>query len=61
MDQPMAELVNQPSVNLQGRYGVRVFSLNNLPQFFEWLDELKNEMSDAHKAGIMAAYPRRNV
>ncbi|WP_341521922.1 hypothetical protein AABC73_28995 [Pseudomonas sp. G.S.17] len=57
MDQPMAELVRLPSVDLQGRYGVRVFSLNNLPQFFEWLDELERGMSDDHKAGIKAAYP----
>lgn len=57
MDQPMADLVRQPSVDLQGRYGVRVFSLNNLDKFFEWIDELENGMSDDHKAGIEAAYP----
>ncbi len=60
MDQPMAELVSHPNVDLQGRYGVRVFSLNNLAQFFEWIDELESGMSDDHKAGIEAAYPSRN-
>lgn len=60
MDQPMAELVRQPSVDLQGRYGVRVFSLNKLAQFFEWLDELECSMSNEHKAGIEAAYPQRS-
>ncbi|MEE4461309.1 hypothetical protein V2S84_04035 [Azotobacter chroococcum] len=60
MDQPMADLVRQPSVDLQGRYGVRVFSLNNLAQFFEWMDELECGMSEDHKAGIEAAYPKRN-
>src|SRR5437879_2214812 len=29
MDQPMAELVRQPTVSLEQRYGVKVFSLNN--------------------------------
>lgn len=57
MDQPMAEIVRQPSVDLQGRYGVRVFSLNNLDQFFVWLDELESDMSEDHKAGVEAAYP----
>lgn len=60
MDQPMAELVSHPNIDLQGRYGVRVFSLNNLTQFFEWIDELESSMSDDHKAGIEAAYPSRN-
>lgn len=58
MDQPMADLVRQPSVDLHGRYGVRVFSLNNLTQFFEWIDELGCGMTDDHKAGIEAAYPK---
>lgn len=60
MDQPMAELVRQPSVDLERRYGVRVFSLNNLTQFFEWIDELERGMSDEHKVGIEAAYPKRS-
>lgn len=59
MDQPMADLVRHPYVDLQGRYGVRVFSLNNLAEFFEWLDELESGMSADHKAGIEAAYPKR--
>jgi len=60
MDQPMADLVRQPGIDLQGRYGVRVFSLNNLAQFFEWIDELERGMSDDHKSGIEAAYPERS-
>ncbi|AZC81197.1 hypothetical protein C4K30_2073 [Pseudomonas chlororaphis subsp. piscium] len=60
MDQPMADLVRQPGIDLQGRYGVRVFSLNNLAQFFEWIDELEYGMSDDHKSGIEAAYPERS-
>lgn len=57
MDQPMAELVRQPSVGLEQRYGVRVFSLNSLDEFLEWLDALAREMSDEHRAGVAAAYP----
>lgn len=57
MDQPMAELVRQPTVGLEQRFGVKVFSLNNLHEFLDWLDGLEHDISDEHKAGIAAAYP----
>ncbi|RYD72258.1 MAG: hypothetical protein EOP84_23460 [Verrucomicrobiaceae bacterium] len=57
MDQPMADLVRQPSVGLQERYGVQVFNLNNLPAFFSWLDELEQGMSAEHVNGLLRAYP----
>lgn len=57
MDQPMADLVRQPTVGLQDRYGVQVFSLNNLPAFFDWLDELEQGMSAEHLNGLLTAYP----
>ena len=57
MDQPMADLVRQPSLDLERRYGVKVFSLNNMNEFMDWLDGVENEMSDEHRAGLKAAYP----
>jgi hypothetical protein len=57
MDQPMAELVRQPTVDLENRYGVRVFSLNNQDAFLAWLDDLEDGMSQQHKEGVAAAYP----
>jgi len=57
MDTPMAELTRQPSVGLEARYGVRVFSLNNWEEFLAWLDGLEVGMSTAHITGIEAAYP----
>jgi hypothetical protein len=59
MDQPMAELVRQPTVDLEHRYGVRVFSLNNQDAFLAWLDHLEGGMSQEHKEGVAAAYPER--
>lgn len=61
MDQPMAELVRHPTVGLEPRYGVKVFSLNNLNEFLAWLDGLELDMSDEHKAGVRAAYPERRL
>jgi len=57
MDKPMAELVRQPTVGLEQRYGVMVFSLNNWEDLLAWLDGLEAGMSDEHKAGVAAAYP----
>jgi hypothetical protein len=59
MDQPMADLVRQPTVSLDRRYGVKVFSLNNQDEFLAWLAELERDMSEEHKVGIQAAYPER--
>jgi hypothetical protein len=58
MDTPMAELVRQPSVGLEARYGVRVFSLNNWDELLVWLDALEANMSAEHRSGVEAAYPR---
>jgi hypothetical protein len=57
MDTPMADLVRQPTVGLEQRFGVKVFSLNNWDDFAAWLDSLVAGMSDDHKAGVVAAYP----
>ncbi|MDO9269437.1 MAG: hypothetical protein Q7T96_10055 [Methylobacter sp.] len=56
MDQPMASLVADPRIGLEKRYGVKVFSLNNWPQFFAWLENLETEMTQEHRAGLSAAY-----
>ena len=60
MDQPMADLVRQPTVDLESRYGVKVFSLNNLDEFVVWLSELGRGMSMEHLRGLKAAYPGRS-
>jgi|WetSurMetagenome_2_1015567.scaffolds.fasta_scaffold00073_21 hypothetical protein len=57
MDKLMADLVGKPTVGLEQRYGVKVFSLNNWDELLEWLNELEANMSDEHKAGVSAAYP----
>ena len=57
MDKPMASLVTDPHVDLENKYGVKVFSLNNWDQFFDWLDTLEAGMTQEHRAGLSAAYP----
>jgi hypothetical protein len=37
VDQPMASILNDGRVNLTGRFGTKVFSLNNWDQLLQWL------------------------
>ncbi len=59
MDTAMAELVRHPTVGLESRYGVRVFSLSNWGEFLAWLDQLEAGMSTEHWIGIETAYPSK--
>jgi hypothetical protein len=57
VDTPMAELVRQPTVALEQRFGVKVFSLRNWDALFTWLDELEAGMTDEHRVALAAVYP----
>jgi len=57
MDTPMAELVRQPTVALEQRYGVKVFSLRNWDALFTWLDQLEAGITDEQRAALAAVYP----
>jgi len=57
MDKAMAEIVTDPRINIEARYGVKVFSLTNLDGFLEYLDGLENGMSSEHRSGLAEAYP----
>jgi hypothetical protein len=56
MDAPMADLVRQPTVALEQRYGVRVFSRRTLDALLAWLDELEASVSAEHRAAVAAVY-----
>jgi hypothetical protein len=56
IDKFMADLVGKPTINLQKRYDVEVFSLSNWDALLKWLDGLEAGMSAEHKAGVAAAY-----
>jgi len=59
MDQPMADLVSRPTVQLEERYATKVFSLKNWDDFLAWLDQLEGEMSAVHREGLRLAYPTK--
>jgi hypothetical protein len=56
MDQPMAELVSHPYVDLEKRYGVKVFSLNTWNELLAWFDTIEAEMTDEHRVGLSQCY-----
>jgi hypothetical protein len=57
MDTPMAELVRQPAVALEHRYGVKVFSLRNWDELTTWLDQLESAITGEHRAALAEVYP----
>lgn len=56
VDKPMAELVTSSRLNIESEFDIRVFSLNNWDEFYCWLNELENRITDDHRAGLEAAY-----
>jgi hypothetical protein len=53
----MAELVRQPAVALEHRYGVKVFSLRNWDELTTWLDQLESAITGEHRAALAEVYP----
>jgi hypothetical protein len=42
MDKAMVHIVADPRINLEGRFGVKLFSVNNWEEFLGWLNDLQN-------------------
>jgi hypothetical protein len=57
MDKAMAHVVADPRINLGGRFGVKVFSLNNWDEFLTWLGDIEGGMSEEYRAALSAVYP----
>lgn len=57
MDKPMAEMMTDRRIDLETRFGVKVFSLSNLAEFHGWLDDIEAQMSEEHRQAVRAAYP----
>lgn len=57
VDKFMADLVKRPTVGLEQRYGVKVFSLSSWDDLLAWLDNLETGMDEDHRIGVAAAYP----
>jgi hypothetical protein len=58
VDRAMAELVAHPQIALAETFGVKVFSLQNWPRLFEWLDSMEASASAEHQAALAAIQER---
>lgn len=56
MDKAMAELASDSRINLEKKYNVKIFSLNNWDELIAWLDGLLSNMSNEHCVGVVEAY-----
>lgn len=57
IDAPMHEIVGRQQVNLENRYGVKVFSRSNWNEMLTWFDEIEAGMTDQHRQALAIAYP----
>jgi hypothetical protein len=57
VDQPMASILNDGRLCITGRYGTRIFSLNNWDELMDWLRSLIDSMTAEHRRGLALAYP----
>jgi hypothetical protein len=57
MDKAMAHIVANRHINLEARFGVKIFSVNNWDEFLGWLNDLQAGMSTQHRTALSDAYP----
>ncbi len=57
IDGPMHEIVGRQQVDLEKRYGVKVFSRSNWDEMLAWFDDIEAEMTDEHRQALAVAYP----
>jgi hypothetical protein len=57
-DRAMANLLNDPLVNIEQDFGCKIFSASKMEEFFRWLDDVKSRMAPDHADGLMWAYPQ---
>lgn len=57
IDQPMFNMVNDKRINLEANFNVKVFSLSNLSDFEEWLDDIEKSITKEHEDDLKLVYP----
>lgn len=57
VDKEFREMASQKNVDVPGRFGARLFSMKTRDQFVAYLDDTLHDISDAHREGLVLAYP----
>jgi len=53
----MADLLNDPAVAVEQRFGCKIFSVANWAEFSEWLEVVKSGMTAEHLEGLKWGLP----
>lgn len=57
MEKKMTAYLSDPRINLETRYGVKLFSVDTIDDFVSWIDELIEGMTDTHREGLSVIFP----
>ncbi|GAM98157.1 hypothetical protein U91I_01788 [alpha proteobacterium U9-1i] len=57
MDNAMAQMMRDPRIALEQRFGTKVFSISNWKQFLNWIEEVDGSLSPEHLRDLKIAYP----
>ncbi len=53
----MTAYLSDPRINLEDRYGVRLFSSETMDEFIAWLDQVMDEMTEGHREALTVIFP----
>lgn len=57
MERKMTAYLSDPRINLEDRYGVRLFSSETMDEFIAWLDQVMDEMTEGHREALTVIFP----
>jgi hypothetical protein len=57
MEKKMTAYLSDPRINLENRYGVKLFSSDTLDEFIAWIDQVIDEMTQPHRVALSMIFP----
>ena len=57
MEKKMTVYLSNPRINLERRYGVKLYSSETLDEFINWINEVIKGMTHAHREALAEIYP----
>lgn len=57
MEKKMTAYLSDPRINLENRYGIKLFSSETLNDFIAWIDQVIDEITEAHRVALSMIFP----
>jgi hypothetical protein len=57
MEKKMTAYLSDSRINLESRYGLKLYSSETLDEFTNWINEVINGMSDSHRDALSVIFP----